>query len=290
LARACDRRGLDYRLTGRGELSLDDEASIATVLDAARPWAVVNAAGWVRVDDAEADVAGCMAANADGAIRLARACHERDLPMAGFSSDLVFDGRLGRPYVESDLPEPLNVYGASKARGEQETLALDGRALMVRTAAFFSPYDRYNFAADVVRALAAGRRFAAAEDLVISPTYVPDLVNAVLDLLIDGETGLRHLANDEALSWAEFARRVAGSLDLDPGLVDGVAAAGFGWPATRPVYAALATERGRMMPSLQSAIDRFADVMREAEFAAEAEAPIDGAAPDQLTRRAARVS
>ncbi|HEV7383636.1 MAG TPA: family 1 glycosylhydrolase [Phenylobacterium sp.] len=285
LARACEWRGIDYRLTGRAELSLDDESSIAGVLQAAGPWAVINAAGWVRVDEAEADPEGCMTANAEGAVRLARACRDRNLPMVGFSSDLVFDGRRDRAYVEGDAPSPLNVYGMSKALAEREIQALGGRALMVRTAAFFSPYDPYNFAADVVRTLAAGQAFQAADDLVVSPTYVPDLVGAVLDLLVDGETGLRHLANDAAVSWAEFARLVAGELDLDPGLVQSVPAASCGWRATRPAYAALATERGRIMPPLEDAIARFAAVVRQAQFAAEAEALIDGApaAPAHVT-------
>jgi dTDP-4-dehydrorhamnose reductase len=290
LARACEWRGIDYRLTGRGELDLADAASIDRILAEVQPWAVINAAGWVRVDDAEADAAGCLAANAEGAVRLARACAEQDTPSVGFSSDLVFDGRLGRAYLESDTPSPLNVYGASKAHAEQEILALGGRPLMVRTAAFFSPYDPYNFASHVARTLAAGQPFRAAEDLVISPTYVPDLVDAVLDLLLDGETGLRHLANAAEVSWAGFARQVAAALDLDPRLVRGAPAASFGWPASRPAHAALSTERGQLMPSLENAIARYAAVMREAEFAAEAQALIDGGAPDLLVRPAARVT
>jgi dTDP-4-dehydrorhamnose reductase len=290
LARACEWRGIDYRLTARSELDLEDGASIAGLLVSADPWAVINAAGWVRVDEAETQAAGCMAANAEGAVRLAKACSERGLPSVGFSSDLVFDGGLERPYVESDAPCPLNVYGASKARSEQDILALDGRALIVRTAAFFSPYDPYNFASHVLRTLAAGQTFAAAEDLVVSPTYVPDLVNAVLDLLIDGEAGLRHLANPAAVSWADFARMVARAIDLDPGLVQGRPSASFGWAATRPNYAALGTERGLVMPPLEEAIGRYAAVMREAQFAAEAEALIDAGASDLLVRPGARVS
>jgi dTDP-4-dehydrorhamnose reductase len=285
LARACEWRGIDYRLTRRAELSLDDEGSIARMLDAAKPWAVINAAGWVRVDDAEADPEGCMASNAEGAVRLARTCRDRGLPFAGFSSDLVFDGRLDRPYVEGDAPAPLNVYGASKARAEAEILELGGQALIVRTAAFFSPYDSYNFAAQVLRTLAAGQTFTAADDLVVSPTYVPDLVGAVLDLMLDAETGLRHLANDAAVSWAEFARQVARALDLDPGLVRGAPAASLGWPAARPAYAALSTERGWIMPPLESAIARYAAVVREAQFASEADALIDrtAEAPARVT-------
>ncbi|MEO8115914.1 MAG: family 1 glycosylhydrolase [Phenylobacterium sp.] len=289
LARACEWRGIDYRLTSRAELSLDDEGSIAATLDATRPWGVINAAGWVRVDDAEGQAAACMAANAEGALNLASACRARDLAFVGFSSDLVFDGRQDRPYVESDTPSPLNVYGLSKAKAEAEILRMGGRALMVRTAAFFSPYDPYNFAAQVRRALARDEEFTAAADLVVSPTYVPDLVDAVLDLLIDGETGVRHLANDGAVSWAEFARRIAHAMGLDAERIRGVPAESFGWPAARPAFAVLGTERGQIMPGLDNAIARYAAIAGEAEFAAEAEALVEGGRPDLPVRPGAPV-
>ncbi|THD78260.1 MAG: NAD-dependent epimerase/dehydratase family protein [Phenylobacterium sp.] len=290
LARACEWRGIDYRLTGRSELSLDDACSIARTLDEAEPWAVINAAGWVRVDEAEQQEAACLAANADGAVRLARACRDRDLPFVGFSSDLVFDGRKGSPYVETDAPCPLGVYGLSKARAEQEVLALGGRALMVRTAAFFSPFDPHNFAAHVLRALAGDQDVQAAGDLVVSPTYVPDLVEAALDLAIDGETGLRHLANSGEVSWAEFGRRIAEAAGFDAALVKAVPGASFGWAAARPGLAALGTARGQIMPSLDNAIDRYATMISSAAFTAEAEAQVEGAPETRAVRRGARVS
>jgi len=284
LARACEWRGLAYQLTSRQQLDLHDDDAIRRTLDRIEPWAVINAAGWVRVDEAEREDAACMAANAEGAARLARACRDGGAPMVSFSSDLVFDGRLGRPYVESDAPAPLNVYGRSKARAEQEILALGGPALVVRTAAFFSPYDPYNFASALVRALVAGDTFEAAEDLVVSPAYVPDLVDATLDLLIDGETGLRHLANRGAVSWAEFARQLARALGLDPDLIRGRHAGEFAWPAKRPKHAPLATERGEVMAPLESAIARYAAIVAEAEFAPDAEALADGGRPRRPAR------
>jgi dTDP-4-dehydrorhamnose reductase len=279
LARACEWRGIAYRLTRRAELDLACETSIGRVLDESEPWAVINAAGWVRVDEAEQAPEACLAANAEGAVRLARSARDRGLPSVGFSSDLVFDGRRREPYVESDRPAPLNVYGRSKARAEREILDLGGTPLMVRTAAFFSPYDPYNFAAHLTRALVAGRPFEAASDLIVSPTYVPDLVDATLDLLIDGETGVRHLANQGAVSWAEFARLIAIALSLDPELVRSRHAGEFGWPARRPAYAALGTERGQVMPALHAAVGRHAALVAAAEFAPEAEALAEGAAP-----------
>ncbi|HSV03291.1 MAG TPA: family 1 glycosylhydrolase [Phenylobacterium sp.] len=290
LARACEWRGIAYRLTGRAELALDDAASIARALDETQPWGVINAAGWVRVDAAEIDPDGCLAANTAGAVRLARACAERDVAFVGFSSDLVFDGESARPYLESDAPAPLNVYGLSKLRAEAQILALGGRMLMLRTAAFFSPFDPYNFAAHVVRTLGHEQTLAAASDLVVSPTYVPDLVEMTLDLMLDGETGLRHLANEGAVSWAEFARLIAGALGLNDGLIRAVPAASFGWPAARPAFAALGTERGEIMPALDNAIARYAAMVAEVEFSGEAEAVVEGALANQPVRPSAQVS
>lgn len=284
LARACEWRGLEYVLTDRGQLDLADPASINAALQRYAPWAVINAAGWVRVDDAEGDAAGCHAANASGAADLARACAARGVQFAGFSSDLVFDGLKGCAYDEDDVPAPLNAYGRSKLAAERGVLAAGGRGLIIRTAAFFSPYDPHNFAAHVVRSLAGGHSVPAASDLIISPTYVPDLVDATLDLVIDGEAGLWHLANRDALTWAEFAVRLARALGLDADLIQPVPAASFGWPAARPANAALVSARGWIMPSLENAIERYAAALSAVDFAAEVEAQIDrqtiaGAAP-----------
>ena len=261
LARACDWRALEYVLTDRTELSLNDADSIERALETHRPWAVINGAGWVRVDDAERDPAGCIEANTYASILLAGACARRDLPLVSLSSDLVFDGALGRPCLETDEARPLNVYGRSKVMMEQRLLAGAGRNLVIRTAAFFSPFDPYNFAADVVRRLSDGQEISAAGDLVISPTYVPDLTEAILDLLIDGETGLWHLANSGAVSWSDFACRIADAVGLDASLVRSAPSHCFGWAARRPAYAPLSSQRGALLPPLDDAIRRYAQAL-----------------------------
>jgi dTDP-4-dehydrorhamnose reductase len=257
-ARACEWRGLDYELTDRGRLSLDDDPSISAVLTECRPWGVVNAAGYVRVDAAEAQAAACRNANATGALRLALACSLQDIPLLSFSSDLVFDGAAGRPLVESDPTGPLCAYGHSKAELERGLAKLPGRFLTVRTAAFFSPFDSHNFAAAALDHLRRGVEFRCADDLTLSPTYVPDLVDAALDLLIDGEVGLWHLANRGETTWARFAADLARACGLDAGGVRGVPWRELGYAARRPAQAALASERGALMPSLPDAIGRFA--------------------------------
>jgi dTDP-4-dehydrorhamnose reductase len=272
LARACEWRGLSYVLTSRDQLELCDPESVDRALELHDPWAVINATGWVRVDDAETEQDACMQANSLGAVLLARACEDRGVHHTFFSSDLVFDGEKDRPYVESDPQRPLSVYGRSKAEAEGEILEQGERALVIRTAAFFSPDDRYNFAHWVSRELGAGRAVRAASDSTASPTYVPDLAQAVLDLVVDGERGVWHLTNNEPLTWAEFARAVARSLELDPRLVRSTPMARMGWAARRPRYAPLTSERAVLLPSFDSALARYARAVREGVDSFEVEA------------------
>ncbi|MDT9599355.1 family 1 glycosylhydrolase [Sphingosinicella rhizophila] len=249
-ARICQHRGLPYCLTNRSDLDICDAASIEAAILRHRPWAIVNTAGFVRVADAEHEQEACFAANAIGPERLARACTDAGIPLVTFSSDLVFDGRLGRPYTEDDEPRPTGTYGISKARAESMVLALAPQALLIRTSAFFGPWDRYNFAHAVLGALAQGEAVRACSRTEISPTYVPDLCHATLDLLIDGEAGLWHLANQGQLSWHEFAHRIAQGAGYDPSLVLPVR-------TSQPAITALASSRGALLRPLDHAIDAF---------------------------------
>jgi len=263
LAGACDIRGLRYLLVDRATLPIDEPERVAAFLDEHRPWAVINAAGWVRVDDAEGEEEACFRANATGAVTLARACAERGVHCTLFSSDLVFGGGRSEPYVENDTPAPLNAYGRSKVAAEEGALRDAPDTLVVRTAAFFSPYDEHNFAHAVESTLRRGERFLASTS-VVTPTYVPDLVNACLDLAIDGAGGIWHLSSGEAVSWVEFGRRIAAALDLDPALVVPAGAEELGWRARRPDQAALGTTRGAMLPGLADAIARHTAVRQGA--------------------------
>jgi dTDP-4-dehydrorhamnose reductase len=106
-------------------------------------------------------------------------------------------------------------------------------------------------------AIASGRAFRAASDTVVSPTYVPDLANVALDLLIDDASGLWHLANEGAVTWADFARRAAGHAGLDAGWIEPCAFDAFGLPAARPRYSVLGSRHGRLLPDLDDSLARY---------------------------------
>jgi dTDP-4-dehydrorhamnose reductase len=260
--RIAAERGLACRLVGRQDVDITDPTRVDAIVRRLEPWAVINAAGYVRVDEAERDIEACRRANLTGPINLAAACRRHGLPLVTFSSDLVFDGRAGRAYVEDDEPTPLNVYGQTKADAERRVLDMLPAALVIRTSAFFGPWDDFNFLACLFRALDQGATFQAAEETV-SPTYVPDLVHASLDLLIDSETGVWHVVNGGAVTWLAFARMAAERTGRAVDLIE--AAPDRAWrAAARPRFSALASSRGQLPRSLDRALDAYLDEVRVA--------------------------
>jgi dTDP-4-dehydrorhamnose reductase len=263
-ARICEVRSLAYRLMSRQELDIADPASVERAIEQYRPWAIINACGYVRVDDAENDTERCFRENTLGPSVLAIACIRHNVQLLTFSTDLVFEGAKQSPYLESDPVAPLNVYGRSKAEAERRVLDTYPEALVVRTSAFFGPWDRHNFLTQALQALAAGLPFAAANDVTVSPTYVPDLVHACLDLLIDREKGIWHLTNDQPITWHALAHKTCELAGVDASRLEARRCATLGHLAVRPAYSALGTERAVLLPSLDDALAQYLRLREEA--------------------------
>jgi dTDP-4-dehydrorhamnose reductase len=256
-AKACDLRAIPYKLMSREDCDIANEKSVSSAIDLYQPWAIINAAGYVRVDDAELNYEKCFRENHVGPTILAKHCGEKGVKLVNFSSDLVFDGEKISPYLESDATNPLNVYGKSKVAAENDILLLHPSSLIVRTSAFFGPDDQYNFLHWVETNLAECCAISVANDMHISPTYTPDLANTTLDLLIDDERGIWHLANKGAVTWYELALEIAKHYRFDCSLITGKPAAAMNYSALRPANSVLGTERGHILPSLENAIDRY---------------------------------
>jgi len=255
--RICQARNIAYRLVSRQELDIADAASVDQALARYQPWAVVNARGNGRVDEAEGDPERCFRENMLGPLVLACACIRHGSRLMTFSSDYVFDGRQDSPYVETDQAFPLNVYGKSEVAGERKVLDTYPEALVIRTSALFGPWDPSNFVTRALRTLDQGEAFAAASDLTVSPTYVPDLVHACLDLLIDGEQGIWHLTNAEPISWADLALKAGELAGVDTSRLEARPVADLDLIALRPPYSALRSQKAFLMPKLDEALVRY---------------------------------
>ena len=255
--RICQLRSIHFVSLGRLEIDILDEANIRTVFEKYKPWAVINATGFVRVDEAEDNSTECYNINTIAPSLLAKVSKLYGLPMVSFSSDLVFNGDKTTPYREDDNVLPLNVYGESKARGEQLILAENEKSLVIRTSAFFGPWDKYNFVYSVLDALKTGEQRDMVDDVIVSPTYIPDLCNAAMDLLIDEEKGIWHISNSGTTTWAAFGDIIAAKAGYNSEKLISKPLAEMSWKAKRPLYSVLESGKGIKLPNLDHALDRY---------------------------------
>lgn len=253
----CHQRGIHHYCLSRQEVDLCDAASVEKALRHYRPWAVVNAAGYSRIDQAESEPQKCFNDNVLGLENLSRACSAGGIKLLTFSSAMVFDGIKKMAYLESDTVSPLNVYGRSKVAAEKIALNAGCDALIIRTSLFFSPWDSSNFVSEILHTLADTQSVSFPDDIFISPTYLPDLVNVSLDLLIDDESGIWHLTNQGETNWQDFACDIAGRAGFNTNKIKMYHSEPTDWKAPRPQRSALSSERGIFLPSLSHALDSY---------------------------------
>ena len=256
-AKICEWRSIPFHAFSHDEIDITKPEHIEKAINLYKPWSIINATGYVRVEDAETDKEKCFKINAEAPGNLATITGNHSIQLMTFSSDLVFDGEKQSPYMEHDFVKPLNIYGQSKAKGEFLVKKNYPSALIIRTSAFFGPWDKYNFVFYILNSLKQNQSCSVVRDVIVSPTYVPDLVNKALDLLIDEEKGIWHLSNDGILNWLSFAEQVALRGGFKIKNISSKTQIEMKWKAKRPTYSVLESDKGIKLPSLHNAIDRF---------------------------------
>jgi dTDP-4-dehydrorhamnose reductase len=271
---------------GAGVVALDraaadvtDPEALAEALGRTRPDVVINAAAFTAVDRAEAESDACFAVNRDGAGQVAAACAAIGVPLVHLSTDYVFDGRKGAPYVETDPLDPVNAYGASKAAGEMLVAARHERHVILRTAWVFGP-DRPNFVRTILRRALAGGPLRVVDDQHGSPTPAPALARVVVAIarrLVEGDarTGVLHAAGAPDATWHALADAVV-SLALPRArrpLVSAIPTSLFPTPARRPRDTrldcrALHAAYGLVQPDWREALPRIVAALGLQETAA----------------------
>lgn len=194
-------RGVDI-----DEIDITSLESTERILRTLKPETVINCAAYTDVDGCETNVETAMQVNGEGVAYLAMASREIGARLVHVSTDYVFDGGKGSPYVEDDAPRPLCVYGESKLAGELNA-AFNPDHLIVRTQWLYGLHGK-NFVETMLRLAAEKDELAVVDDQIGSPTWTVDLARAVLALLGTGQRGVYHAANSGFCSWNEFARAI----------------------------------------------------------------------------------
>jgi dTDP-4-dehydrorhamnose reductase len=207
-------RGVEVVAPDEAALDLADHGAIERVIADGSWSAVINAAAYTDVDRAESEEAKALAINGEAPARLAAATSRLGIPLVHISTDYVFDGRKGAPYVESDAPSPLNAYGRTKLAGEQAVAVGNPRHLIVRTSWVYSPYGR-NFVRTILRLASERDRLCIVADQRGCPTAAQDVANVCLSLALrfgssrqSGPYGLYHFAGGGEATWHEFAKAI----------------------------------------------------------------------------------
>jgi dTDP-4-dehydrorhamnose reductase len=266
---AAGNAGHEVAGFGHTELDVTDAAAVSAKIEAERPAVVVNCAAWTDVDGAEDAEPAATDVNGAGARNVAAAAAAVDASVVYVSTDYVFDGSKGAPYVETDETAPLSAYGRSKLAGEEATRAANKRHFVVRSAGLFGTGGG-NFVETMLRLADDHGEVLVVRDQVGSPTYTWHLAYGIVRLIEGVEFGIHHMAAAGACSWYEFASEIFEQAKVECKVMSATTEM-LGRPAPRPAYSALASQREHAieLPSWQDGLAAYL-AQRQAEIEAAA--------------------
>ncbi|MEB3231043.1 MAG: dTDP-4-dehydrorhamnose reductase [Leptolyngbyaceae bacterium] len=238
---------------GRTELDLTNTEAIRHLIQTTAPQVVVNAAAYTAVDKAETDAETAKAVNGIAPTVMAEECARLGATLVHVSTDYVFNGQKNTPYLETDTPDPLGVYGRTKLMGEEGIQQVSDRAIIIRTAWVYGTQGKGNFVKTMLRLGAEREELRVVVDQVGSPTWTQDLAGAIATLVqrlndTDEILGLYHYVNSGVTSWYDFAIAIfeeasAIGLPLAIQQVMPITTAEYPTPAQRPAYSSLSNRR-----------------------------------------------
>jgi len=265
---AAGNAGHDVVGFGHRELDVTDAPGLEKKFELERPDIVINSSAWTDVDGAEEAEEAAFAVNGSGAGNVAAAAARVGAAVVYVSTDYVFDGAKGAPYVESDQPAPLSAYGRTKLAGEEAVAAANKRHFIVRSAGLFG-IGGGNFVETMLRLANSQSEVLVVRDQVGSPTYTWHLAYGIVRLIEGIEYGIHHMAAAGKCSWYEFAREIFEQAKVDCKVLSGTTEM-LGRPAPRPPFSALTSQREHAirLPSWHDGLAGYL-AQREAEMEAQ---------------------
>lgn len=235
---------------GREELDLTNSEKISQLIREIHPDYLVNAAAYTAVDKAETEPDLAYSINATAPKIMAEAAEKIKAKFLHISTDYVFDGRKNTPYLETDMTNPLGVYGQSKLRGEEEIKTVNSQAIILRTAWVYGSYGKSNFVKTMVRLGKEREELKVVVDQVGSPTWAKDIAAAITQLLInaDNPPGIYNFTNSGVASWFDLTKAIfeeakISGIPLKIQRVIPITTAEYPTPAVRPAYSVLSGQK-----------------------------------------------
>ena len=250
------------------QMDITDEAQVREILTREKPDVMVHCAAWTAVDKAEEMPEACRKVNALGTKHIADVCGEMDIPMMYFSTDYVFNGNGTRPWEPDDPYEPLDVYGKTKAEGEEAVLAAVKKFFILRIAWVFGTNGK-NFIRTMLKLAENHDTLKVVCDQIGTPTYTYDLARLVVDMILTDRYGIYHVTNEgEYISWYEFAKAIFEEAGIDTVKVIPVTSEEYGAAAVRPYNSRMDRSKIREngfepLPDWRDALKRYVAILQK---------------------------
>jgi dTDP-4-dehydrorhamnose reductase len=224
------------------EIDIRKRDESVTKIETLRPGIVIHVAAYTDVDGCESDKERAFAVNAEGTRHVALAASTCCAKMVYLSTDYVFNGEKGEPYLESDPPRPLNVYGHSKLKGEQYVQEGVKDFLIIRTQWLYGPFGK-NFVDSILRQAGEKKTLSIVDDQTGSPTYTVDLAKAISGLIQFNAGGIFHVVNSDLCTWYTFGQAILNLSGVSQVRVIPISSKELGRLAARPSYSVLSCRK-----------------------------------------------
>ena len=224
------------------DIDIREEQSTIAKIERNYPEIVINVAAFTDVDGCESNEEKVFATNAEGMRHVALGALRCRAKVVYLSTDYVFDGKKRGPYLENDPPNPLNVYGRSKWKGEQYVQELVENSLIIRTQWLYGRYGN-NFVTSILRQASEKRVLSIVNDQIGSPTYTADLSKAISVLIQCDVKGIFHVANSDLCTWYTFGQAILKLAGIVGVKIIPISSKELGRPAIRPSYSVLSTQK-----------------------------------------------
>jgi len=267
LVEIWSRAGYEVVPLTHEHVEVENPDSVDRALGSVHPAVVLNTAAFHNVIRCEEEPEKALSINALGALNVSRISEDLGATHVYFSTDYVFDGSKREPYVESDLPNPLNVYATSKLAGENLSLGYCSRCLVIRISGIYGKVPCRakggNFVTTMIRLASQKPEVRVVDDEILSPTPTEEIARHAVELVESGAQGLFHMTSEGSCSWFEFASAIFETLEFKATLVR-ASAKDFPSSAKRPSYSVLENEKMKRigLPTLPHWKDSLASFLK----------------------------